>query len=78
MRNQPSRWTRRRPLAGESIRLYRDVASLGEMLIDAFKVPPMAFLPMVPDQTWLTERDHFKSFPGDEMSPGWNVRVLSG
>jgi hypothetical protein len=31
---------------------------------------------MVPDQNWLTERDHFKSFPGGEMSPGCNVFVL--
>jgi hypothetical protein len=36
----------------------------------------MAFLRMVPGQNWLTRRDHFKSFPGGEVSPGWNVLVL--
>jgi hypothetical protein len=51
---------------------------LREMLIDALKVFAMAFLRMVSDQNWLTERDHFKSFPGGEMSPGCNVFVLLG
>jgi hypothetical protein len=51
---------------------------LGEMRIDALKVSPMAFFRMVPDQNRLTERDHFKSFPGCEMSPGCNVFVLLG
>ena len=51
---------------------------LGEMLIDALKVSPMAFLRMMPDQNWLTERDQFKPFPGGEMSPGCNVCVLFG
>jgi hypothetical protein len=51
---------------------------LSEMLIDALKVSPMAFLRMVPNQNWLTERNHFKSFPGGEMSPGCNVCVLVG
>ena len=49
---------------------------LGEMLIDA--VNAMPFLRMVPDQNWLTERDHFESFSGGEMSPGCNVCVLFG
>ena len=51
---------------------------LGEMLIDAGEVFAMAFLRMVPDQNGLTERDHFKSFSGGEMSPGCNVCVLFG
>jgi hypothetical protein len=51
---------------------------LGEMRIDALKVSPMAFLRMVSDQNGLTKRDHFKSFPGREMSPGCNVCVLLG
>ena len=49
---------------------------LRKMPIDAIEVFAMAFLRMVPDQNWLTERDHFKSFPGGEMSPGCNVCVL--
>jgi hypothetical protein len=51
---------------------------LGEMLIDAGEVFAMPFLRMVPNQNWLTERDHFKSLPGGEMSPGCNVCVLLG
>jgi hypothetical protein len=51
---------------------------LGEMLIDAGEVFAMPFLRMVPNQNWLTERDHFKSLPGGEMSPGCNVCVLFG
>jgi hypothetical protein len=51
---------------------------LGEMLIDAGEVFAMALLRMVPDQNWLTERDHFESFSGGEMSPGCNVFVLRG
>jgi hypothetical protein len=51
---------------------------LGEMLIDAGEIFAMAFLRMVPYQNRLTERDHFKSFPGGEMSPGCNVCVLFG
>ena len=48
------------------------------MLIDALKVSPMAFLRMMPDQNWLTERDQFEPFSGGEMSPGCNVCVLFG
>jgi hypothetical protein len=51
---------------------------LGEMLIDALKVSPMAFLRMMPDQNWLTERDQFEPFSGGEMSPSCNVCVLFG
>jgi hypothetical protein len=51
---------------------------LGEMLIDASEIFAMAFFRMVPNQNWLTERDHFKSFPGGEMSSGCNVCVLFG
>jgi hypothetical protein len=29
----------------------------------------MVFFQMMPDQNWLTERDHFEPFPGGEMSP---------
>jgi hypothetical protein len=39
------------------------------MLIDAGQVFAMAFLQMVPDQNWLTERDHFESLAGGEMRP---------
>jgi hypothetical protein len=51
---------------------------LGEMLLDAVEIFAMAFLRMVPNQNWLTQRDHFKSFPGGEVSPGFNVCVLFG
>ena len=43
---------------------------LGEMLIDAGEVFAMAFLRMMPDQNWLTERDHFEPLAGGEMPPG--------
>jgi hypothetical protein len=46
---------------------------LGEMLIDALKVSPMAFLRMVLNQNWLTERNHFKSFPGGAMEVIFDV-----
>jgi hypothetical protein len=51
---------------------------LCEMLIDAGEIFAMAFLRMVPNQNWSTERNHFKWFPGGEMSPGCNVCVLFG
>ena len=51
---------------------------LGEMLIDAGEIFAMAFLRMMPDQNWLTERDQFEPFSGGEMSPGCNVCVLFG
>jgi len=51
---------------------------LGEMLIDAGEIFAMAFLRMVLNQNWLTERDNFKSFSGGEMSLGCNVCVLVG
>jgi hypothetical protein len=50
---------------------------LRKMSIDAIEVFAMALFRMVPYQNWLTERDHFKSFPGGEMSPGCNACVLS-
>jgi hypothetical protein len=49
---------------------------LRKMPVDAIEVFAMAFLRMMSDQDWLTQRDHFKSFPGGEVSPGCNVFVL--
>jgi hypothetical protein len=46
------------------------------MPIDPIEVFAMAFLRMVPGQNWLTQRDHFKSLPRGEVSPGCNVFVL--
>ena len=41
---------------------------LGKMLIDADEIFAMAFLRMVPNQNWLTERNLFKLFPGSETA----------
>ena len=51
---------------------------LRKMPIDAIEVFAITFLRMVPNRNWLTQRDHFKSFPGGEMSSDCNVCVLFG
>ena len=49
---------------------------LGKVLIDALEVFAVPFFGMVPNQNWLTRRDHFKSLPGGKVPPGGNVFVL--
>ena len=44
--------------------------AFGEMLIYSGQLFAMSFLRMVPDQNWLTERDHFELLAGGEMPPG--------